>query len=129
MKALFEYAGGFDFLGREAEALPHYQKVYQAGYEKLPLDDQPRLFVQLGSTLRNLKYLPESRDVLRHGLRHFPQCQALKAFLALTEYSSGNHSTSLQLLFEVMLEKPADSSVAEYSRALRWYSENIANRG
>jgi tetratricopeptide (TPR) repeat protein len=72
MKALFEYAGAFDFMGQEAQALPHYEKVLEVGYDSLPQEDQPRLFVQLGSTLRNLKRFSESRDALLKGLEHFP---------------------------------------------------------
>ncbi len=125
MKALFEYAGAFDFMGKEADALPHYEKILQRGYEKLPLDDQPRLFVQLGSTLRNLNQFSRSREILEQGLKYFPQYSALMAFLALTEYSLGNHAQSTQLLFEVLLENPTDSSITDYSRALRWYSKNI----
>jgi tetratricopeptide (TPR) repeat protein len=126
MKALFEYAGAFDFLGKEAEALPHYEKVLQAGYEELPEDDQPRLFVQLGSTLRNLKQFVRSREVLLQGLQKFPDFQAIKAFLALTEYSSGDHAKAMQLLFEVTLENRPDPSISDYRRALGRYSEKIS---
>jgi tetratricopeptide (TPR) repeat protein len=125
MKALFEYAGAFDFLGREEEALPHYEKVLAAGISELPEDDRPRLFVQLGSTLRNLKRFDRSREVLLEGLDQFPASQALKAFLALTEYSDGEHAKALQRLFDIVLENRVDDSISEYARPLHWYAERI----
>jgi len=38
-KAWFEYAGAYDFLGREAEALPLYQKTLDIGIAQLPAED------------------------------------------------------------------------------------------
>lgn len=67
--AWFELADALDFLGREAEALPHYEKALALGTENLPPDDRPRLFIQLGSTLRNLKRYEEAKEVLEEGVK------------------------------------------------------------
>jgi tetratricopeptide (TPR) repeat protein len=125
-RALFEYAGAFDFLGRESEAAPLYQRVLADGCERLPIEDQPRLFAQLGSTLRNLKRFDESREVLQQGIERFPEFQALRAFLSLTEFSAGQPEKSVQLLFGLVLQSP-DSSIRNYSRALGWYVEKISS--
>lgn len=74
VQALFDYAGAFDLLGREAEALSLYERVL-AGVDQLPLDDRPRLYVQLGSTLRNLGDMDRSRQVLIAGQQRFPDHQ------------------------------------------------------
>lgn len=124
-KARFEYAGAFDFIGLEVEALKHYERVLEYGYERLPLEDQPRLFVQLGSTLRNLKQFSKARSTLSQGLKKFPSYTALKAFLALTEYSCGNHAESVKLLFETLLVNPTDTSLQRYGNALRRYSDRV----
>lgn len=126
MKALFEYAGAHDFLGREKDALPHYLKIFERGHGCLPVDDQPRLYVQLGSTLRNLSSLPESQSILQEGIKYFPKYKALRAFLALTEYSMGHHAQAIQLLSDVILEGTTDPSLMDYSRALGWYVGQLA---
>jgi tetratricopeptide (TPR) repeat protein len=89
------------------------------------VEDQPRLYVQLGSTLRNLSSLPESLSVLQEGLKYFPKYKALRAFLALTEYSMGNHAQAIQSLMQVTLEEATDSSLIDYSRALGWYAGEL----
>ena len=124
-KALFEYAGAFDFLGREKDALPHYLKIFEQGHQRLPVDDQPRLYVQLGSTLRNLSSLPESKSILSEGIKYFPKYKALRVFLALTEHSLGNHAQAMQLMIEVTLEGTSDSSLVDYTRALGWYASKL----
>lgn len=127
-KARFEYAGAFDYLGREAEALPHYQAVLAAGPGRLPADDRPRLYLQLGSTLRNLRRFEESREVLTRGLAEHPDFLALRAFLALTEYSAGDPERSITLLLEALMEKPAQPSIERYSRALRYYTRQLKQK-
>jgi thioredoxin-like negative regulator of GroEL len=124
-KALFEYAGGFDFLGREAEACIHYGRLAQAGVGNLPPEDQPRFFVQFGSTLKNCGRLPESRALLRAGLERFPDFTALRAFLALTEHADGQHRAAMRELFAVLLAEPMEGSLRTYSRALRGYASKL----
>ena len=122
-KGWFELAGGYNFLGREVDALPCYEKTRSLGLDKLPLEDQPRLYIQLGSTLRNLKKYEESKKVLLEGIAHFPNTAALKAFLGLTEYSSGNPGTAAKLFLKVSLTH--DESIKDYTRALKYYEEQI----
>lgn len=124
-KAWFEFAGAYDGLGREAEALPHYHRALEIGFGQLPPEDQPRLFLQLGSTLRNLKKYEESRKVLLEGIDHFPQNASLKAFLGLTAYSCGEYRQAAKLFLQASLPETGDSSMRDYSRALRFYAEQI----
>lgn len=124
-KAWFEFAGGYDFLGREEEALPFYKKAYEIGFDKLPLEDQPRLFVQMGSTLRNLKKYGESRKILLEGTEMFPKNAAIKAFLGLTEYSNGSYRQAAKYFLSATLAEPGDESLRDYGRALRFYTEKL----
>lgn len=124
-KGWFEYAGAFDFLGREAEALPFYQKALKLGVENLPYDEQPRLYVQMGSTLRNLKRFDEAKQLLTKGIEQYPKVEALKLFLALVEYSLGNNKEANKALLQKGLEKPVDDSVKHYLRALTYYFEHL----
>jgi len=125
-KAWFELAGCLDYLGREAEALPHYERAFAAGLERLPASDQPRLFLQWGSALRNLGRFEDSEAVLMKGARRFPEMKAMKAFLALTQYTRGNFRGAAQALFVLLHSKhPEDASLAEHARTLDWYIDHL----
>lgn len=124
-KVCFELAGAFDFLGREAEALPYYQRAYGLGYQQLPLEDQPRLFVQMGSTLRNLEQYAESIKILLEGIDKFPRYAALKAFLGLTTYTNGNYREAAKHMLAACLVESDDRSLIDYKRALAFYADKL----
>lgn len=125
-KAWFELAGCLNYLGREAEALPHYERAFAAGLERLPMGDQPRLFLQWGSTLRNLGRFEDSEAVLMKGAHHFPEMKVMKAFLALTQYTRGNFRGAAQALFVLLHSKhPEDTSLADYARTLDWSIDHL----
>jgi len=127
--AHFAIAGAFDFLGREQEALVHYEKIVALGVDTLPSEDRPALFIQLGSTLRNLQKFDEARKILQEGIHRFPNIAALKAFLGLTEFTDGNYQKAAMLYFESSLRDPGDQSVNYYSRALRHYASRLTFLG
>jgi tetratricopeptide (TPR) repeat protein len=122
----FALACCYDHLGRVQEALPYYERTSNVGVDKLPLTDRPRLFLQWGSTLRNLKRYQESEDILMQGARLFPEIKAIKAFLALTQYAKGDFQKAAQALFVILHSKyPEDSSLASYARTLDWYIDHL----
>jgi Flp pilus assembly protein TadD len=123
-EAWFRYGGALDYSDREAAAMVAYQRVIDLGVDRLEPDDRPRLFVQAGSTLRNLGRLDDARNLLEQGRRSFPDNRAIVAFLALVEVSAGDHRRAVDLLFEALLA-PDDGSVKDYDRALSWYAEDI----
>ncbi len=122
--AWFRYGGALDYSDREAEAMVAYQRVFDLGIDRLPGEDQPRLIIQAGSTLRNLGRLDEARTLLERGRRGFPGIAAIAVFLALVEVSAGNDRQAVHLLFEALLA-PDDGSIADYHRALAWYAGDI----
>jgi len=122
-KAWFELAGAFDFLGREAEALPHYERTLALGIESLPEEDRPRLYVQMGSTLRNLKKYAEAKKLLTSGLELFPGHAAITAFLGLSAYSNGSYRTAARHFLAASVAP--DQSLRDYARALRFYTEKL----
>jgi tetratricopeptide (TPR) repeat protein len=126
--AWFRYGGALDYSDREAAAMDAYQRVLDLGVDRLEPDDQPRLFVQAGSTLRNLGRLDEARELLESGRWQFPDNRAIVAFLALVEVSAGNQGRAVDLLFEALLA-PDDGSVPHYRRALAWYAADIRSSG
>jgi hypothetical protein len=92
----------------------------------LPEEERPRLYVQMGSTLRNLKQFARAVALLQEGVARFPDFLALKAFLALAEYSSGERDASLAALRLLISDHGNDPSMKYYARALGWYLENIS---
>lgn len=123
-QAWFDLAGAYDALDRESEAEAAYRKVRALGLERLRPEDRPRWHVQMGSTLRLLGRLEESREVLAEGLQVYPDNAALAAFAALTELAAGEPAAAAKLLMQALLAS-ADPSIAHYHRALAAYAAEL----
>jgi tetratricopeptide (TPR) repeat protein len=125
-EAWFQYGGGLDSSGDEAAAIVAYQRTFDLGVERLDSADQPRIYVQTGSTLRNLGRLDEARALLEEGRNRFPEVRVLAVFLALVEVSAGRDRRAIDRLFEVILgEGGGDDSVKWYPRSLANYAAEI----
>jgi len=124
--ALVQYlvASAYDGAGREAEAMPFYARAFALGVERLPPARQPEIFVQAGSTLRNLGRLDEARALLRDGMTRFPAYRALPVFAALVEASAGDERAAMGLLFRAVT-MDEDASLRRFRRALRWYVDEL----
>ena len=117
-------ASTFDSLGREAEAMPHYSRAFEIGIEQLPAHRQPEIFVQAGSTLRNLNRFDEARHILQQGIDRFPHYRALRVFLALLEAGLNNSTQAMHLLFKVIVMEE-DASLKRYNRSLNAYVKEL----
>jgi Flp pilus assembly protein TadD len=116
----FEYAGVLDFQGREADAVAPYRRAQALG---LAGDDLPRLYVQLGSTLRNVGDLDEAVRFLAEGRQRFPDHAAIRAFHALALVSAGRCPEAAVTLLELVTEQPTAIDLDGYDRALRQYTD------
>lgn len=127
--ALVHYlvASAFDGAGREAAAMPHYERAFALGVDRLPARRQPEIYVQAGSTLRNLGRFDAARDLLAEGMTRFPDYRALAVFAALVEMSAGDAPAAAALLFRVVT-MDEDASLARFRRALRWYVDELPER-
>lgn len=124
--AWFQYGGGLDFLDHEAKAMVAYERVFALGVEELDADDRPRIYVQAGSTLRNLGRFDEARSLLAEGRGRYPDFRALAVFQALVDVSAGRDRAAIDHLFEALLAiDEGDDSVASYRRALTYYANEI----
>lgn len=122
----YRLGGALDSAGHEVEAMDAYQRVFDLGIEHLAEADRPQLFVQAGSTLRNLGRLHEAGALLEEGRRRFPNFRALGAFLALVEISAGENRRAIDLLFDALLDQnEEDRSIQRYHRSLRWYADHL----
>ena len=124
-KVWFEYAGAYDYLGREDKAVSLYRKILEIGIDALPPEDRPGFYVQYGSTLRNLGKLDEAQDIFQKGIETYPHFSALKLFKALNDYSKGINLEACKAFLESMLKNPPDESVRRYMRSLKWYFDNL----
>jgi tetratricopeptide (TPR) repeat protein len=123
--AWFRYGSGLDRSGKEAEAIVAYQRTFDLGVEHLDVADQPRIYVQAGSTLRNLERYDEARALLESGRDRFPNIRVLAVFLALVEVSAGRDRRAIDLLFEVILGDATDDSLTWFPRSLASYASEI----
>ncbi len=125
----FLIASAFDASDREADAMVHYRRAFKIGVDTLPPERRPELYLQAGSTLRNLGQLDEARDLLTEGVSVFPEFRALEAFLALVEVSAGNDSGAVNHLLALLTrDDEGDESLRHYRRALTWYAQQIAEQ-
>jgi len=124
--AWYQLGSALDSAGYEAEAIDAYDQVFHLGIDNLPEENRPQVFVQTGSTLRNLGRLDEARKLLEQGRIRFPDVQALSAFLALVEISDGEHRRAIDLLFDALLNQhEEDNSIRRFHRSLRWYADHL----
>jgi len=125
-EAWYQLGSALDSAGYEAEAIDAYERVFELGIERLAEEVRPQLFVQTGSTLRNLGRLDEARALLEQGRTLFPDFQALGVFLALVEISDGSSQRAIDLLFDALLNRQeGDNSIQRFHRSLRWYADHL----
>lgn len=121
-RAHFEYAGALDYQGREAEAVAPYRRAQALG---LAGDDVPRLYAQLGSTLRNVGELDEAERFLREGRERFPDHAGIQAFHALALVSDGRGAEAVATLIDLITARADCIALDGYERALRAYADEL----
>src|SRR5690606_13382644 len=97
----YQCAWSFDVLGKEAEAVPYYEKAIQLG-----LNDEEALgaIIGLGSTYRTLGKYKKSKAVFESGLARFPDNNALKTFYAMTLYNVEEHVKAMEILLTCLVQ-------------------------
>jgi tetratricopeptide (TPR) repeat protein len=121
----FEYAGALDYQGREAEAVAPYRRAQSLG---LSGPDLPRLYVQLGSTLRNVGEFQQAVEFLKEGRARFPDHAAIRAFYALALLSVGRYRESVVSLLEVIATHADAIGLDGYERAVRAYTDELRSQ-
>lgn len=116
--------GAFDSGGREALAMAHYERVFALGLDALPSHRRPEIFVQAGSTLRNLGRFDDARAKFAEGIAQYPEYRALRIFAAMNETSAGDAAAAARHLYAFVL-MPEDGSIARFRRSLNWYIDEI----
>lgn len=118
----YQLAWTCDVLGKEAEALPFYEKSVALG---LPENELSGALLGLGSTLRQLGQLERSAEVLRSGQTQFPDNREFDIFLALTLHDLGQPSEALRISLEALCDTTDDPGLTAYQRAIRFHANKL----
>lgn len=108
-----------DRSGREAEAIPEYERALELGIEG---SDRRGALLGLGSSLRNVKRNEDAVVILRRAVSEFPGDANLRCFLALALHSAGRNTESVATLLDLALEH---APVDDYRRALTHYAGEL----
>jgi tetratricopeptide (TPR) repeat protein len=112
-----------DVLGLEAGAVPYYERALTG--DGLSDEDRRGAVLGLGSTYRILGRYPQAVDTLRLGVARYPGDGALRAFLAMALYNTGEHHEATRTLLEVLAATSEDPSVRQYRRAIGHYAKDL----
>ena len=82
----YEVGSAHDSAGREAEAIPHYERALELG---LPDEVVPGALLQLGSSLAARDKIDDAVALLDSAVDRFPDHAALRLFRALALASAG----------------------------------------
>ncbi|WP_137991573.1 tetratricopeptide repeat protein [Streptomyces vilmorinianum] len=122
----YQTAWAHDVLGLEAEAVPFYGRALDAAAgDGLSPEDRKGALLGLGSTLRILGRYEEAVTTLRGAAEEFPEDGALRTFLAMALFNTGEHHESARLLLRLLAATSDDPSVRRYRRAIEHYAEDL----
>jgi tetratricopeptide (TPR) repeat protein len=110
-----------DFMGKESEAVPYYEKAIANGLK----EDRLGAMLGLGSTYRCLGEYEKSLMIFNQGVSEFPDDRALKVFRALTLYNLGKAEESVSQLLIQLLDTTNDEAIKSYEGAFRFYSDKL----
>lgn len=79
----------------------------------------------LGSTHRVLGQYEKAVEVLRGGAERFPDDGALRTFLAMALFNTGEHHEAMRLLLELLATSSEDPYVRQYRAAIEHYARDL----
>ncbi len=118
----YQMAWTCDFMGKESEAVPFYEKGIVNG---LSGEDRKGAMLGLGSTYRCLGEYQKSLKVFDQAVAEFAEDRSLKVFRALTLYNLGKSEAAIEQLLIQLLDTTDDGSIKKYDKALRFYSNKL----
>ncbi|MGI2326780.1 tetratricopeptide repeat protein [Planococcus sp. YIM B11945] len=118
----YQCAWSYDVLGKEAQAVPYYEKAIRLGLQG---KDMEGAFIGLGSTYRTLGKYQKSKEVITDALEMFPENRAMQAFLAMALYNLGDFAKAMELMLTCLTETSEDEDIKAYKKALRFYADKL----
>ncbi|GMB08770.1 tetratricopeptide repeat protein [Thermolongibacillus altinsuensis] len=110
-----------DSMGKEQDAIPYYERALSLG---LPAEQRCITLLCLGSSLRNVRQLEHSKQILKSAIDEFPNHIGIRCFYALTQYSAGEYGESVHTLINAILLLSPES-VKPFARVLQYYAEEL----
>lgn len=120
--AHYHCAWTHDNMGLEREAAGYYEKAIHLGLDGTEAESA---YIGLGSTYRTIGEYDQSRRTLETGLARFPTNHAMKTFLAMTYYNSGEHAKAMEILLLSLATTSNDPEIIKYRKALEFYSNRL----
>jgi len=114
-----------DRVGREAEAIVHYDAAWALG---VPAAERRRFLVGYGSTLRTVGRLDESVAILGDAVAAEPDYAPYKVFLGLALHSSGQHAAAAATLLGAVLDCHGGARLDGFERAVAEYQQELLDR-
>ncbi|WP_411082960.1 tetratricopeptide repeat protein [Streptomyces sp. cmx-18-6] len=112
-----------DAMGLETEAAPYYERsLAGAG---LGAEDRRGALLGLGSTYRVLGRYGQAVETLGRGVEEFPDDGALKTFLAMALFHTGEHHEAMRLLLRLLASTSDDRHVQRYRSAIEHYAKDL----
>ena len=121
----YEVASLHDMQGREAQAIPLYQKAIALGLSEASLRGA---WLGLGSSYRGTGQYAEALAAFEQGQARFPDANEFRVFGAMASYNLGQHKEGLETLLAVLAETTVDPALAPYRRAMALYAEDLDRR-
>ena len=118
----YQIAWTCDVLGKEAEALPYYEKAVALGLSE---NELAGALIGLGSTLRSLGHYDRAIKVLRSALAQFPDNREFEVFLAMALHGAGQNTEAMKLLLTTIADTTEDPGLTTYQRAIRFHASKL----
>jgi len=119
----YQTAWVHDVLGLEAEAVPYYERCLQG--DGLSEEQRRGALLGLGSTYRVLGRFGQAVETLRRGVSEFPDDGALRTFLSMALFNTGEHHEAMQLLLRLVATTSDSPHVQQYRPAIEFYAEDL----
>lgn len=100
--------------------------VLRAGPGPVGLSAESRrgAFAGLGSTYRVLGRYDLAVATVRRGLEEFPEDDALRTFLTMALYKTGETREAVGMLLKLLAATSEDPQVRRYRRAIEYYADD-----
>jgi len=121
----YQLAWSLDTLGRQTEAVPHYEKSIALG---LSANELSGALLGLGSALRSLGRTERSLEVLDEGKAKFPDHREFDVFRSLSLHELGRHNQALSLLLLALADTSEDVGLTAHQRVLRHHAKALGDR-
>ncbi|MEQ6353405.1 tetratricopeptide repeat protein [Lysinibacillus sp. M3] len=118
----FQCAWTYDLLGKENDAIPHYEKAIKLGLKPEILLDA---YVGLGSTYRTLGQYGQAKRIFEQALSEFPEAEHVKVFYAMTLYNLNEHSKAMEILLNTVADTTNNEGIKDYRKAIKFYSDKL----